>query len=218
MGIFTAPPRVFRRALPSRRAYRAAIGISAGAFVGWIITLNAISTIVVSPINPWFVAAITLLGGMAGLRVGLTIGAVEAAVGRHKAKARPWVVRSLMATIGLVFGMIVSATVAYRMVDVALFWRSDEPVVTTIFPIHAVGLAKATPFLSIGSEGDRDDIRISKRDYDVLKTVAPLRRPWRYCIALKRQANYEAVRVWRPRSRRSGPQTVFPCPSYAQWW
>lgn len=210
--------RVAHRILPSRRAYRAAVVISVAAFLGWIVTINAASTIVVSPINIWFVTAITLLGGMAGLRVGLTIGAVEAAVGRHKAKARPWVVRSLMATIGLVFGMIVGATVAYRMVDVALFWRSDEPVVATIFPIHAVGLARATAFLSIGSEGERDDIRISKRDYDVLTAATPLRRPWRYCITLKRQANYDAVRVWRPRSRRSGPRTVFPCPSYAQWW
>ncbi len=210
--------RVSHRILPSRRAYRAAIRISVAAFLGWIVTINAASTIVVSPINIWFVTAISLLGGMAGLRVGFTIGAVEAAVGRHKAKARPWVVRSLMAIIGLVFGMIVGATVAHRMVDIALFWQSDEPIVPTTFPVHAVGLAKAAPFLSIGSEGERDDIGISKRDYDVLKTAAPLRRPWRYCITLKRQANYAAVRVWRPRSRRSGPQTVFPCPSYAQWW
>ena len=210
--------RVSHRILPSRRAYRAAIGISVAAFLGWIVTINAASTIVVSPINIWFVTAISFLGGMAGLRIGIVIGVVEAAVDRHKAKARPWVVRSLMATIGLVFGMIVGATVAYRMVDVALFWQSDEPVVATIFPIHAVGQARATPFLSIGSEGERDDIRISKRDYDVLMTAAPLRRPWRYCITLKRQANYDAVRVWRPRSRRSGPQTVFPCPSYAQRW
>jgi hypothetical protein len=182
------------------------------------VTINAASTIVVSPINIWFVTAISLLGGMAGLRVGLTIGAVEAAVGRHKAKARPWVARSLMTTIGLVFGMIVGATVAYRMVDVALFWRSDDPIVATTFPIHAVGLAKATPFLSIGSEGERDDIRISQRDYDVLTAATPISRPWSYCITLKRQANDDAVRVWRPRSRRSGPQTIFPCPSYAQWW
>jgi hypothetical protein len=210
--------RAPRRVLPTRPAYRAAIGVSVAAFLGWVVTINATSTIVVSPINIWFVNAISLIGGMAGLRTSIVIGVVEGAVGRHKAKARPWVIRCLMATIGFVFGMIVGATVAYRMVDVALFWRSDEPVVAAIFPIHAVGLARATPFLSIGSEGERDDIRISKRDYDVLTTVAPLRRPWRYCIALKRQANYEAVRVWRPRSRRSGPQTVFPCPSYAQWW
>ncbi len=210
--------RAPRRVLPTRQAYRAAIGVSVAAFLGWVVTINATSTIVVSPINIWFVTAISLLGGMAGLRTGIVIGVVEGAVGHHKAKARPWVVRCLMATIGFVFGVIVGATVAYRMVDVALFWRSDEPVVTTIFPIHAVDLAKATPFLSIGSEGERDDIRISKRDYHVLTNVVPLRRPWRYCIALKRQASYEAVRVWRPRSRRSGPQTVFPCPSYVQWW
>ncbi len=210
--------RASHRTLPSRRACRAAVGISVTAFLGWVVTINATSTIVVSPINIWFVTAISLLGGMAGLRTGIVIGVVEGSVGRHKAKARPWVVRCLIATIGFVLGVIVGATVAYRMVDVALFWRSDEPVVTTAFPIHAVGLTKATPVLSIGSEGERDDIRISKRDYDVLKTAAPLRRPWRYCITLKRQANYEAVRVWRPRSSRSGPQTVFPCPTYAQWW
>jgi len=146
--------RVSHRILPSRRAYRAAIRISVAAFLGWIVTINAASTIVVSPINIWFVTAISLLGGMAGLRVGFTIGAVEAAVGRHKAKARPWVVRSLMAIIGLVFGMIVGATVAHRMVDIALFWQSDEPIVPTTFPVHAVGLAKAAPFY-------RSDRRVS---------------------------------------------------------
>ena len=210
--------RVSRRTLPSRRAYRTAIGISVAVFLGWVITINATSTIVVSPINIWFVTAITLLGGMAGFLIGKVIGVVEGAVGCHRAKARPWVVRYLMAALGFALGMIVGATVAYRMVEIVLFWQSDEPVVPTTFPIHAVGLAKATPILSIGSKGELDDIRISERDYEVLAADGPLRRPWRYCITLKRQANYEAVRVWRPGSRRSGPQTVFPCPPYAQWW
>ena len=207
-----------RHILSSQRAYRAAVGFSAAALVAWVITINATSTIVVSPINALFVTAITLLGGMTGIRIGIVIGAVDGAVGRHGANARPRAIRYLIATIGFVFGVMVGTTVACRTVDVALFWQSNAPIVTTTFPIHAVGLARATPILSIGSEGERDDIRISKRDYDVLNAAAPLRRPWRYCIALKRQATYDAVRVWRPSARRSGPQTVFPCPSHARWW
>ena len=210
--------RVSCRTLPSRRAYRAAVGTSVAAFVGWIITRSATSTIVVSFIDPWFVAAITLLGGMAGLRIGITTGAVEAAIGRRRKNSRPRVARYIMAEVGLFCGVIVGATVAYRLVDMILFWGSDAPSVTVVFPVHSVGLAKATPILSIGSEGEHDAITISRRDYDVLNSVAPLRRPWRYCIALRRQATFEAVRVWLPRSHRFGPQSVFPCPSYAQWW
>jgi hypothetical protein len=218
MGHSPSPARIAGRTLPSRRIYRAAVASAVAVVVGWIITINATSTIIVSSINPWFVTAVTLLGGMAGLRTGIIIGAVEAAIGRHRDDSRPRATLYVTAAVGLVCGVVVGATASYRIVDVALFWRSDEPIITATFPIQSVGLATATPILSIGSEGETDGIRISKRDYDVLNSVAPLRRPWRYCIALKRQANYEAVRIWRPSSRLSGPQTVFPCPRYAQWW
>ncbi len=181
--------------------------------------INATSTIIVSPINPWFVAAITMLGGVAGLRVGVTIGAVEAAMGRHKIKTRARTTRMMFGAFGFLCGAVGGNTVAYLLVDTVLFWRSREPVTAVAFPVRSVGSAKGSPFLSIGSEGESDRIWISTRDYDVLAAAAPLRRPWRYCVSLRRQANYEAVRVWIPaRARRSGPQTVFACPAYAQWW
>jgi MFS family permease len=187
--------------------------------VAWIVAINATSTIIVSPINPWFIRAITVLGGLAGLKIGVTIGMVEAAATRHREKARPRATRVMFAALGFFCGAIVGNTVAYLLADVALFWRSDAPVKEVAFPVRSVGSAKGSPYLSIGSEGESDAIGISNRDHDVLTASAPLRRPWRYCVSLRRQANYEAVRLWFPaRARRSGPQTVFACPAYAQWW
>lgn len=155
---------------------------------------------------------------MAGLRAGIVIGAVEAAIDRHRKNSRPRRIRGIFAIVGFTCGIIAGASFAYPVIETALFWRSAEPVILVPFPVHSVRLARSTPVLSIGSEGANDSITISKRDYDVLIAAVPLRRPWRYCIALRRQATYDAVRIWRPTARRFGPQTVFPCPRYAQWW
>ncbi len=217
-AIPNTPPYRARR-LPSRRAYRGAIGVTATVFVAWVVTINVTSTIIVSTINPLFVVAVVTLGGMVGLRIGVTIGAVEAAIGRHKIKTRPCTTRMIYGAFGFFCGAIVGNTVAYLLLDTVLFWRSREPVVAVAFPVRSVGLAKGSPLLGIGSEGQYDQIWISTRDYDVLTAAGRLRRPWPYCVSLKRQASYEAVRVWIPaRARRSGPQTVFACPAYARWW
>ena len=205
--------------LPSRKAYRGATGCAAAVFVAWIVAINVGATIVVSPISGWFVGAVALLAGMAGLRIGLTVGTVEAATARHRVKSRPRMTRVLLAALGFVCGTVFGNTLAYRLVDAALFWRSDAPIVAVAFPVRSVGSAKGSPYLSIGSEGESDAIWISTRDHDILAAAAPLRRPWRYCVALRRQANYEAVRIWKPaHARRSGPQTVFACPADARWW
>ena len=188
-------------------------------FLAWVVAINAMSTIVVSAVNPWFIGAIIGLGGIAGFRIGVTIGAVEVAKSRHKKTLGPRAARILFAAAGCAFGVVVGNTAAYRLADVILFWRSGEPIVTVAFPIRSVRMTKSSPRLSIGSEGEYDGIGISMRDYDILSAVTPFRRPWQYCVSLKRQASHEAVRIWKPTQvRRSGPQTVFPCPTYAQWW
>jgi MFS family permease len=204
-----------RHQLPSRRAYRGAIGTVIALFVAWVIIINVHATIVVSPVRPWFVGAMVLLGGIAGARISSTIGAVQAAIKRRTNRARS--IRVMFAACGFAWGMIVGATAGHRIAEVALFWRSPAPITAAVFPIRSVGSTRGTPHLSIGSQGENDPIRISKRDYDVLSAAAPLRRPWRYCIRLKRQANTKAVRIWLPSARRSGSQTVFSCPAYARW-
>jgi hypothetical protein len=210
------PSTIRRSPLPTRSAYRTAILTALAIVIAWIAILNRTDTIIVSPINPWFVATIVLLCGLAGRRIGATIGAVQAAVSRRPTRRRT--IRFLFAATGLAWGMIIGTTVADRLVETLLFWRSPSPIVPTVFPVRSVRLQRGNFYLSVGSEGRTDRIPISKRDYDVLAAATPLGRPWRYCIRLQRQANHDAVRIWLPGARRSGPQTVLPCPAAAQWW
>lgn len=116
--------------------------------------------------------------------------------------------------VGLLFGGLIAEQAMWRVANVYQFWNSKAPIVATAFPIRSVRHRGSGSQVSIGSDGQRDVLPISKRDYEMTKGLDVTRPPWQFCLRLLRQEEGQAVRIWRPSRPRLSftGTTIIRCP------
>ena len=195
-----------------------ALWIAGLSFLWCVIDINIAKTMLVTPlVISW---AGFIVGMIVGIWVGYAVGdAEEFKINRYNRVPSRRATIILFCLLGLIWGGIVGNQALWRVANTVLFWGSDAPVTIASFPIREVSVPRGGPVVSIGSAGEHDALPISKGDLQLLRGADRLRRPWRYCLSLRRQEQGSAVRVWLPRRPRltSNTLTVMRCPTNVQW-
>lgn len=195
--------------------FRIALGTIVLAFAWWIVDLNAASTLLVTPVNSTLHWSVWLTGAAIGAWACLTV--FNHLISR-KLTAPDKRVRNTIwvgSAVGLLFGGLIAEQAMWRAANIFQFWNSKTPIVTTAFPIRSVRHRGSGSQVSIGSNGQRDILPISRRDSEMMKGWDVTHPPWQFCLRLRRQAEGQAVRIWRPSRPRLGfsGTTIIPCPA-----